>query len=675
MPRLTKISPSMISTQGSNVGDVLKDDGIKYSPNPERVHITGAVKSASYDKETGVFRIVNSDDSEIVVTGLPTSSNIGVGATGPTGPQGAKGDNGRNGKDGRDGPAGCIGPKGDAGPAGPPGGYGGIGPRGPVGATGPQGPQGLPGEKGPIGPTGPAGPTGPSGGAGQIGPTGPQGIIGLTGATGPTGPQGEIGPIGPTGPKGESGTEGATGLQGPPGEPGPAGVGLPGPPGASAIFTNDFWTHENPSVGRYGSIEVGDKTMEIMGTYKSSSSVQDISLTLPFNGKGARRAIAYISFNKFPTELRTTGNYTATVENTIDGDTSCTLKFNGTVPFASLDFNWRVALLSTSPTPDLNAQNGYLDVERPGAGYTAPMTFSIAATAESDETIVTEYETVSDTSVGTMIDAPNTVDIFNRWQRAAGGDYFGTSVTVPLSNDASTLLFDNNRIEVQRNTTNYTMLLSPVSYKKFDYQCVVGSQDNDDDAIGMVVAFARVDGVNHSILAMRNRGGAGGLAPLKNFMLIYVRNNTIVRNLGSADIGTGTGAWRDHTTKIRVVRNGDSVQCYATPFDSTVFDPTPLTVDLSSSPDLAVFRDFCRFGFVAYSQAFAYFDDIDFVQPANPDYVTTYGSVAIAPGDIEAEVAVTINGTDAVPNTGSVMLRIANARNAKIVNAIGTGNF
>jgi len=673
--RLTRIPTRMISTQGSSIGNILRDTGEVFEPSEERKNATGTVKSADYDRETGTLKIVNSDSSVILVPGLPTSSNIGVGATGPTGPQGDKGANGRDGKDGRDGAIGCIGPKGDVGPAGPAGGYGGIGPRGPVGPTGPQGPQGLPGEKGEIGATGPQGPSGGQGSAGQVGPTGPQGLIGPTGATGPQGEKGETGATGPTGPQGVTGPSGQ-GVQGPAGPAGPAGIGIPGPAGAAPMFTNSSWQHSDSRVGRYYSVEVGDKSLEISGRFVASSATQDIELTLNFNGETPRRVVPYISFNKFPSELRANpGSYTVSAQDTIEGAESCVLKFNGAQSFASLDFNWTIKLFEMTPTPTLTINSPTLQA-RPTAPEKSSLTFAVSIDKESDENVIADYETVSDDAVGTMIAEPNDANTFKTWHRASGVDYFPTSVIVPGSNDAAFLLFDNNRIEVQRNTSTYVMSLAPVSYKKFTIEATIGSTDSDDDAVGLVVAFKRVNGVNHSIMALRNQGGAGGLAPLKNFMLVYVRGNTVVKNLAAVDIGTVSGAWSNKTSRVRVVRDGNSISAYASDFNSATVNATPITVNLSSDPDLAVFQDFCRFGFAAYSQAYAFFDDIAFTQPANPDYVTSFGTVGISSGDSTTALSVTVNGSaTANPAKVHVMVRLSNERNAILNDAVGTGTF
>lgn len=176
------------------------------------------ILSGSYDDTTGSIVLTMSDNSQIPIKGLPTTSSLGVGQ------KGAAGNDGRDGRDGKNGTNGTNGIDGVCGPVGPVGPVGNIGPIGPAGVDGPQGPQGNigpHGNTGPIGPEGPegpegqqgiqgiqgnVGPLGPQGPQGPLGPQGIQGIAGLIGADGPIGPQGPIGADGPQGPIGPAGT-------------------------------------------------------------------------------------------------------------------------------------------------------------------------------------------------------------------------------------------------------------------------------------------------------------------------------------------------------------------------------------------------------------------------------------------------------------------------------------
>lgn len=664
---LTKISPSMISTARSVPGSVLKDTGVEFEPSRDEIAPQSGVKSAVYDKETGVFTITNTDNTVIRSEGFPTVNNIGVGATGPTGPEGAQGLNGRNGKDGRDGPMGCIGPKGDVGPAGPAGGYGGIGPRGPVGPTGPQGAQGLPGGIGGLGPTGPAGPIGPQGTPGQIGPTGPQGLIGLTGSTGPQGDKGEDGLIGAVGPTGPQGIQGLQGIQGPPGATGPIGQGVQGPPGASSVFTNEVWLNADARVGEYHSLETNDLTLEVYGEFKTPTPTQTITINYEFNGEITRIPRAYISFNNY------SGAQSYVLTETVDNTTltgSFTVTFGEAV--ANLDFNWRVVLLETDAFPEVTIYDT-TGLRPTSSAFDAPMTYDIVLGTVAKRTCMVDWETVSTDAIGDGIAVPTTYDVYQNWAHASGASLYLPGMQIPANDDANNMALTGDHIESIKNSGNYVSLLSPVAFNFFSAQTKVSSTDADDDAIGMVLAFARSGGANHYIVANRNQGGMAAGSTSKNFQLSYVRNNVVIKVIAEVDIGATGHTWAGAFSTIRIERNGPVLKAFATPFGSATLDATPLTCNVNTDPDLAVFDTSCKFGIFTYSQASSTFTEMVF-DFGEADYKTASGTMIFEAGESEKAITIRINGTDEVdPPEKTVQIRLSNPRGVTIAPP-GTAN-
>lgn len=666
---LTKISPSMISTARSTPGAVLKDTGVEFEPSRDETAPQSGVKSAVYDKETGVFTITNTDNTVIRSEGFPTVNNIGVGATGPTGPEGAQGTNGRNGKDGRDGPMGCIGPKGDVGPAGPAGGYGGIGPRGPVGPTGPQGAQGLPGGIGGPGATGPAGPIGPQGTPGQIGPTGPQGLIGLTGSTGPQGDKGEDGLIGAVGPTGPQGIQGLQGIQGPPGATGPIGQGVQGPPGVSSLFTNEPRMNADARVGEYHTLDTNDATLEVYGEFKSVAPVQNLTISYEYTGENARIPRVYISPNIYSGAQ----SYEVTAENTNEGTTvsSFTVEFGEAIP--NLDFNWRVVLLDTEAFPEV-AIYDTTGLRPTSSSIDAPMIYGIdLGGGIAKRTCMVDWETVSDDAIGDGIPVPNTYEVYQNWAHASGASLYLPGMQIPANDDANNMALTGDHIESIKNSGNYVSLLSPVAFNFFSAQAKLSSTDADDDAIGMVIAFIRSGGANHYIVANRNQGGmlAGSLS--KNFQLSYVKNNVVQKVIAEVDIGPTGHAWSGKFSTVKIERDGPVLRAFATPFNSAVLDATPLTCDVSTDPDLAVFNTSCNFGIFTYSQASSAFTEMVF-DFGEADYKTASGTLVFEAGDSEKEIEIRINGTDdPSPPTKTVQIRLSNPRGLTITPP-GTAN-
>ena len=101
-----------------------------------------------FNDADGTLTFLLSDGSNISITGMPTTSSMGVGITGAAGINGINGTDGTDGKDGAVGATGGCGPQGVVGPAGP---AGIVGPDGPAGTIGPMGQQGPPGTYGATG--------------------------------------------------------------------------------------------------------------------------------------------------------------------------------------------------------------------------------------------------------------------------------------------------------------------------------------------------------------------------------------------------------------------------------------------------------------------------------------------------------------------------------------------
>lgn len=668
MAGLTQIPPSMISTEKSVPGAVLKDTGVAFEASRDETAAQGGVKTAVYDKETGVFTITNTDGTVIRSEGFPTVNNIGVGATGPTGPEGAQGLNGRNGKDGREGAMGCIGPKGDVGPAGPAGGYGGIGPRGPVGPTGPQGAQGLPGGIGATGPTGPTGPLGPQGTPGQIGPTGPQGLQGVTGATGPQGQIGETGlngPIGPTGPQGEQGLQGQ---QGPQGETGAPGQGIQGPPGVSALFTNYPRINTDVRVGEYHTLDTNDATLEVFGEFKSVAPVQSLTISYDFTGEAPRLPRVYISPNIYSGAQ----SYEVVAESTNEGTTTGSFTMTFGEPVANLDFNWRVVLLDTEAFPEATIYDT-TGVRPDDATITNIMFYDLVLNAAAKRTCLVDWETVSEDAIGSGIPIPNTYDNYQNWAHASGSALYLPGTQIPAADDANNMVLTGDHIESIKNSGNYVSLLSPIAFNFFTAQAKLSSTDADDDAIGLVLAFVRDGGANHYIVANRNQGGMAAGSTSKNFQLSYVKNNTVVKVIAEVDIGATGHAWSGAYSTVKIERDGPVLKAFATPFGSAVLDATPLTCNVSTDPDLAVFNTSCNFGFFTYSQASSAFTEMVF-DFGEPDYETASGTMVFESGESEKQIPVTIIGTDDPnPPQKTVQIRLSNPRGVTITPP-GTAN-
>lgn len=672
MGTITRVPLQMVAARSGETGDSVKFNGNELELQPNELSGDRYIASAKYDAETGILTLGLSDNTQLTATGFMVPGNIGIGPTGPTGPQGVSGRNGRDGKDGRAGEAGCAGPKGDIGPAGPAGGYGGIGPRGPIGPTGPQGATGLQGPRGLDGPTGPLGPTGPSGSVGTLGPTGPRGPTGPLGPIGVTGPQGIAGPTGPQGIKGVTGPAGPTGPQGILGPTGPSGPlgprGFTGPQGISSLTLVSNWVSYDINFGRYFTLDADGVSLEVFGQYKSGATPQTtVTHQYWFRGDAGRVPYIFITWRKVGNVAASPNlEYTVTHNTIPDGNSTGT--FTVTLPTAksNWDFTWRILLApadtfrSTITTQDVTIPAPVAD------GAEGTINFIIKMDQEYDLPTSVDWETRSPDSNGTPPTVPTVSDIFTKWARTAGNEYFEPGTTIPVGNEAATWSINGTKITTSVNSNNYIAFLSEFAFSKFTIEFTVGSTDADDDQLGGVIAAVRVNGVNHMLVAGRNRGGSPG----PTFNLMYLQGNTVKKIISRYDDTIRVG-WSGATSKIKMTRDRNLINVTASPFGSAVYsDVYNLTLDLNSDPDLAVFLNGGQFGFYAQSQAQGYFDNPQFTFPT-ADFKSESGSVVFTPGEISKIVPVTVYGRADNSTPKHVHLALSSPRNAML----GTPDF
>src|SRR5690606_41445441 len=76
---VTKLPPSMIDSSTSKKGDVLKNNGTKFSPGEDEKAASSGVVGGRFDSETGTLIIENADGSQISIRNFLTPGNIGIG--------------------------------------------------------------------------------------------------------------------------------------------------------------------------------------------------------------------------------------------------------------------------------------------------------------------------------------------------------------------------------------------------------------------------------------------------------------------------------------------------------------------------------------------------------------------------------------------------------------------
>lgn len=218
--------------------------------------------------------------------------------------------------------------------------------------------------------------------------------------------------------------------------------------------------------------------------------------------------------------------------------------------------------------------------------------------------------------------------VFNQWQRfARKGD---ENPDNPYDDEAypselSTWSYDSgsDRIRSTVNSTSFIGFISNQRYINYTLETILRSGNSDDDYIGLVIAHAiDENGRTHTLDVMRALMGAAPMSIMKDRRV----DSLVIRNVFSGlkwpDGSTATGSfagnqnngawgWNNWPNGIRlkVTREDDIITVETGQINSTVYyEPAKTVIDLTSDPELAVFRGPQRYGYACQSQASSTWD-------------------------------------------------------------------
>lgn len=180
----------------------------------------------------------------------------------------------------------------------------------------------------------------------------------------------------------------------------------------------------------------------------------------------------------------------------------------------------------------------------------------------------------------------------------------------------------------------YNGFLSPESYENYNHEVTLWSLDQDDDMIG--VALAYTSGGGAGVLHVDRT--TGGVAPQAGWGLAL--GTTVLVNFGVDGVftnGSGGNGWSGKASRVKVVREGDLIRAYCTNwmhsasgfFSPPAYNPDSLIeIDLSQttnnirystggvlkyvSHNLTAFRGARPYGYVNSSQALSSYIDVKF---------------------------------------------------------------
>lgn len=218
-------------------------------------------------------------------------------------------------------------------------------------------------------------------------------------------------------------------------------------------------------------------------------------------------------------------------------------------------------------------------------------------------------------------------EIFDTWPKTDANSYFtgGGGTNWTLSNDIS----KGYRIYSTENSVNYISMISPEKLDNYTFDLNVGvdlsipgtTTTGDDDMIGIVLAFSRINNINYALCCLRT---GGGLNPTNGYGICLVTGNTynVLKTYNLSKIGV----WDNKMAKIKAIRDGDLFTCYTSEYSTpaninnmSLVANSKLEIDLNSDPILEKFKDKSNYGYCAHSQRFATFDNPKIVGGLNQE--------------------------------------------------------
>jgi hypothetical protein len=232
-------------------------------------------------------------------------------------------------------------------------------------------------------------------------------------------------------------------------------------------------------------------------------------------------------------------------------------------------------------------------------------------------------------------ESPST--IFNSWTRFS---HDTTSNQPANAGELASWTYDtvNDRILSTVNSNTVIGFVSPKTYSNYVHEVRLYSPGGDDDAIGVVIAWYvdPITGRQNTLSAVRS---PGGLDFTWQVIYNFGRSDAVVIANKTADIKWGNGAygataaaagyvtnlalggWDDFTTvgtKVKVVRNGDSILVSTTDFNGINYvSAADITIDLVGTAVLNKFRGPKSYGYLALSQDAATFEILGFTDTDN----------------------------------------------------------
>lgn len=261
-------------------------------------------------------------------------------------------------------------------------------------------------------------------------------------------------------------------------------------------------------------------------------------------------------------------------------------------------------------------------------GLTAPIIGSAIRGYENQPAIQAYvYDTTAEVDAFKSTHVPPAqTAVFNSWDRTSGNALFYPG-GVGATGDAAAWTFQTNpdRVVQPNNTSALVSFISPQAYDNYEFETTLSSTNADDDVIGVVAAYARVnDTTNLQLMVWRTGGGwaqGQGNAAAQSWNFGFSLDGATLAaadkpkmqyllvgaNRANAQTPAGPG-WAGVSTRVRVVRRGNIITAKCSDWSSDynnvpLLDSSEISLDLSTIPQLAPLTGSAKYGYTTISQA------------------------------------------------------------------------
>ncbi len=200
-------------------------------------------------------------------------------------------------------------------------------------------------------------------------------------------------------------------------------------------------------------------------------------------------------------------------------------------------------------------------------------------------------------------------DIFNKWPRINGAEYFANESVA--TGEADDWYMSGETIIMPTNTAGLNAFISPYKYENYTLESRLYSSNGDDDTIGLVAAHTRIGSDNYTLYVSRTKAGQN---PISGLGFIFSKNNgqQVITNIS---VGGTSGGWSGNWSKMKVVREGDIFKVWASEWNNSNYSTTEpvMTIDLNDYPEMEMLQGAKSYGYMTWSQADTRYYDNSFV--------------------------------------------------------------